>query len=56
MADMLKRVEVFGFVRALGNHVVFGALGGLLGWAIWRGFGTRWQVLLERLGRRKPPW
>jgi len=40
MADMIRRVEIYGFVRALGNHVVFGAAGGLLGWAIWRG-GSR---------------
>lgn len=56
MADMLKRVEIFGFTAALANHIVFGALGGLVGWAIWRGFGARWQVFIGRLGRRKPPW
>lgn len=36
ISEILRRVEVFGFVAALANHVVFGAAGGLLGWAIWR--------------------
>jgi hypothetical protein len=36
MADMVRNVEVFGFLRSLGNHVVFGAAGGLLGWWSWR--------------------
>ena len=39
VSDILRRVEVFGFLAALVNHVAFGAAGGLLGWAIWRGSG-----------------
>lgn len=48
LSGILKRVEVFGFLRALGNHLAFGALGGLLGWATWR-FG--WTALSSRLRR-----
>ena len=36
VSGILRRVEVYGFIRALGNHIVFGAIGGLLGWALWR--------------------
>lgn len=46
LSGFLKRVEVFGFFRALANHLVFGALGGLLGWAAWR-FG--WKLPPSRL-------
>ena len=51
MADMVRNVEVFGLIRSLANHIVFGAAGGLLGWAIWRTGGRlgRW------LGRRRRP-
>jgi len=37
MSGIVKNVEVFGFTAALRNHVIFGAAGGLLGWAVWRG-------------------
>jgi hypothetical protein len=39
IADTLRRVEVFGFLGALANHLVFGAAGGMLGWAMWRAGG-----------------
>jgi hypothetical protein len=46
MADMIRRVEIYGFLRSLVNHVIFGAAGGLFGWLLWRWGRT--------LGRR--PW
>ena len=51
ISDILRRVEIFGFLRALGNHVAFGAAGGLLGWAIWRTGGR----LRARLNTRLAP-
>jgi len=48
ISGILRRVEVFGFLRAFANHLVFGAAGGVLGWAIWRGGGK----LRARLNRR----
>lgn len=36
VSGILRRVEIYGFLRALGNHIVFGALGGIAGWALWR--------------------
>ncbi|MFC2177200.1 hypothetical protein ACFLRH_02155 [Actinomycetota bacterium] len=36
VSGILRRVEIYGFMRAFGNHIVFGALGGVLGWALWR--------------------
>ena len=46
ISDILRRVEVFGFLEALLNHVVFGAIGGFFGWVFWR-FG--WRALPRRL-------
>ena len=46
MADMIRRVEIYGFLRSLTNHVVFGAAGGLFGWLLWRWV---WTV-------RRQPW
>lgn len=56
MADMIRNVEVFGLMRSLVNHVVFGAAGGLLGWASWRTGGRlgRWEQ--RRRGLEKPVW
>jgi hypothetical protein len=49
MADMIRNVEVFGLMRSFTNHVVFGALGGLLGWVIWRTGGrVRWWLARRR--------
>lgn len=36
LSGMLRRVAVFGFASALGNHIFFGAAGGVLGWVLWR--------------------
>lgn len=36
VSGIVRRVVVFGLAAALGNHVLFGALGGVLGWAVWR--------------------
>ena len=36
VSGFVRRVVVFGLAAALGNHILFGALGGLLGWALWR--------------------
>lgn len=36
VSGILRRVEIYGFLGALGNHIVFGALGGVVGWALWR--------------------
>lgn len=50
----VRNVEIFGFVGALANHLVFGAIGGLSGWALWR-YGDRARVslraVLHRLSR-----
>ncbi|MDJ0923953.1 MAG: hypothetical protein QNJ77_05275 [Acidimicrobiia bacterium] len=56
MADMVRNVEVFGLMKSLANHVVFGALGGLMGWAIWRTGGRllRWLETLSVRG--EPQW
>lgn len=51
VSGILRRVEVYGFVRALGNHIVFGALGGVLGWALWRA-GPRLRRRLTAAVRR----
>ncbi len=48
LSGTLRRVEVYGFSRALANHVLFGALGGLLGWGIWRGAGAMWRRWARR--------
>ena len=50
VSDILKRVEVFGFLAALANHVIFGAAGGLLGWLVWR---LGWVRLMAQIARRK---
>ncbi len=49
VSDILRRVEIFGFLGALINHLVFGAAGGLMGWAIWRGGRRLWAQLQQRL-------
>jgi len=36
ISHVVRRVELFGFLAALGTHLLFGAAGGLLGWALWR--------------------
>lgn len=36
LSGIMRNVEIYGFLAALRNHVAFGALGGLVGWAIWR--------------------
>ena len=56
MADMIRNVEVFGMTRSLANHIVFGALGGLLGWGIWKIGGRlrRWSA--TRLRREHSSW
>lgn len=51
VSGILRRVEVYGFMRAFGNHIVFGALGGLLGWALWRS-GPRLRSRLVAALRR----
>jgi hypothetical protein len=47
----VRNVEIFGFVGALANHLVFGALGGVAGWALWR-YGDRARASLRALLRR----
>lgn len=56
ISDILRRVEVFGFLGALANHLVFGAAGGALGWAIWRSGGALWARRIERRSSRMPAW
>lgn len=51
VSGILRRVEVYGFLRAMGNHIVFGLLGGLLGWALWRAGPRLWSRLGESLDR-----
>ncbi len=36
LSGILRNVELYGFVAALRNHLLFGAAGGLLGWGLWR--------------------
>ncbi len=36
VSGIVRRVVVYGLAAALGNHILFGALGGLLGWTVWR--------------------
>lgn len=48
----VRNVEIFGFAAALANHLVFGALGGLLGWGLWR-YGNRALTGLRALARRR---
>jgi len=40
ISGIVRRVEAYGLVAALGNHVLFGMAGGLLGWALWYGGRT----------------
>jgi len=40
ISDILRRVEIFGFLGALANHLIFGAAGGILGWMVWRAGGA----------------
>ena len=49
ISDILRRVEIFGFLGALANHLVFGAAGGMLGWAMWRAGGA---LYARRIARR----
>ena len=56
MADIIRRVEIYGFLRSLGNHIVFGAAGGLLGWAMWRSGGRFYAWVSGRLSRRTQSW
>jgi len=51
ISDILRRVEIFGFLGALANHIIFGAAGGMLGWAIWRSGGALRARLQQRLTR-----
>ena len=48
MADMIRNVEVYGLLRSLANHIVFGAAGGMVGWLLWRS-GPVLQRLLKRM-------
>ena len=56
MADMIRNVEIFGLTRSLANHVVFGAVGGLAGWSMWKAGGRlrRWLATLR--GLEDPSW
>lgn len=56
MADMIRNVEVFGLMRSLANHVVFGAAGGLLGWALWRTGGAFGRWFKRRCRPEGPVW
>ncbi len=49
ISQILRRVEIYGFLAALANHVIFGAAGGMLGWAIWRSAGELRTRLKQRL-------
>jgi hypothetical protein len=40
ISHIVRRVEVFGFLAALANHLLFGAAGGLVGWMLWK-LGSR---------------
>lgn len=55
MSDMVRRVEIYGLMRSLVNHVVFGALGGLLGWALWKAGRSIRRWVAEMSLRRAPP-
>lgn len=49
VSGILRRVEAYGFLGALGNHIAFGALGGLLGLGLWRaGPGMRSRLFALR--------
>ena len=49
ISQILRRVEIYGFLAALANHIIFGVAGGMLGWAIWRGGGALRTRLHQRL-------
>jgi hypothetical protein len=49
ISDIVRRVEIFGLLGALANHLVFGAAGGMLGWAMWRAGGA---LHARRIARR----
>jgi hypothetical protein len=51
VSGIVRRVVLYGLVAALGNHIVFGALGGLLGWTVWRAGSAS----AARLRRLRPP-
>ncbi len=36
LSGTVRNVELYGLSSALVNHVAFGAVGGLLGWGLWR--------------------
>lgn len=56
IADMIRNVEVYGLLRSLANHVVFGALGGLVGWSAWKTTGRAMRFLAEQRGLEWHPW
>lgn len=51
ISGIVKRVELYGFLAALRNHIVFGILGGLVAWAAWK---WAWRPLNDFLNRRTP--
>ena len=51
ISGIVKNVELYGFLAALRNHLIFGLLGGLVGWAAWK---WAWRPLTEALHRRTP--
>ncbi len=55
LSGVLRRVEIYGLLDALRNHVFFGALGGLIGWALWRA-GPILRTRLAAMVRRPTPW
>lgn len=56
MSDMVRNVEVFGLMRSLVNHIVFGAVGGLVGWGMWMTGGRLRHWLVLRRGWERRPW
>ena len=42
LASTLRNVQAYGFLAALRNHVIFGLMGGLLGWALLKGKQALW--------------
>lgn len=51
VSGILRHVEIYGFLRAMVNHVVFGALGGVLGWSMWRRGPRLWSRLRDFVRR-----
>lgn len=52
LSGILRNVELYGFLAALRNHLLFGVAGGLLGWGLWRAGAAvlriRWSRRLDR--------